>query len=473
MKNLEKVNYRGFIWPVIVGVILWLLTPMKPAAVPVAGWHMFALFVGTIIACITRPLPIGGVSILAFALTVLTGTLPMDKAILGFGNSSIWMIAMAFFIARGFIKTGLGRRIALNFVRLFGKKTLGLAYSLIGVDLIMAPATPSNTARAGGVLYPIIKSLAQSFGSDPKDGTERKIGSFLVFAEYHGDMITAAMFMTAMAANPLVQTLAKSSGVNISWGGWFLAALVPGIISLIVVPWLIYKMYPPEIKETPNAKQWAEKELDQMGKMTLPEKLMAVIFIIALVLWMTGSLTKIDASLAAFLTLGLLLVVGVLSWTDVLHETGAWNTLTWFSVLVMMAGSLTTLGFIPWLSSSIGSMLHGMGWFLVLAILIVFFFYSHYLFASSTAHVTAMYSALLAVAISAHVPPMLAALLLGFFGNLNASTTHYASGPAPVLFGSGYVPQNKWWSLNLVLGVFYLVVWIGIGSLWMKVIGMW
>ncbi|MEZ7280628.1 anion permease [Limosilactobacillus fermentum] len=473
MKNLEKVNYRGFIWPVIVGVILWLLTPMKPAAVPVAGWHMFALFVGTIIACITRPLPIGGVSILAFALTVLTGTLPMDKAILGFGNSSIWMIAMAFFIARGFIKTGLGRRIALNFVRLFGKKTLGLAYSLIGVDLIMAPATPSNTARAGGVLYPIIKSLAQSFGSDPKDGTERKIGSFLVFAEYHGDMITAAMFMTAMAANPLVQTLAKSSGVNISWGGWFLAALVPGIISLIVVPWLIYKMYPPEIKETPNAKQWAEKELDQMGKMTLPEKLMAVIFIIALVLWMTGSLTKIDASLAAFLTLGLLLVVGVLSWTDVLRETGAWNTLTWFSVLVMMAGSLTTLGFIPWLSSSIGSMLHGMSWFLVLAILIVFFFYSHYLFASSTAHVTAMYSALLAVAISAHVPPMLAALLLGFFGNLNASTTHYASGPAPVLFGSGYVPQNKWWSLNLVLGVFYLVVWIGIGSLWMKVIGMW
>ena len=473
MKNLEKVNYWGFIWPVIVGVILWLLTPMKPAAVPVAGWHMFALFVGTIIACITRPLPIGGVSILAFALTVLTGTLPMDKAILGFGNSSIWMIAMAFFIARGFIKTGLGRRIALNFVRLFGKKTLGLAYSLIGVDLIMAPATPSNTARAGGVLYPIIKSLAQSFGSDPKDGTERKIGSFLVFAEYHGDMITAAMFMTAMAANPLVQTLAKSSGVNISWGGWFLAALVPGIISLIVVPWLIYKMYPPEIKETPNAKQWAEKELDQMGKMTLPEKLMAVIFIIALVLWMTGSLTKIDASLAAFLTLGLLLVVGVLSWTDVLHETGAWNTLTWFSVLVMMAGSLTTLGFIPWLSSSIGSMLHGMSWFLVLAILIVFFFYSHYLFASSTAHVTAMYSALLAVAISAHVPPMLAALLLGFFGNLNASTTHYASGPAPVLFGSGYVPQNKWWSLNLVLGVFYLVVWIGIGSLWMKVIGMW
>lgn len=383
------------------------------------------------------------------------------------------MIAMAFFIARGFIKTGLGRRIALNFVKAFGKRTLGLAYSLIGVDLILAPATPSNTARAGGVLYPIIKSLSQSFGSDPKNGTQRKIGSFLIFAEYHGDMITAAMFMTAMAANPLVQTLAKGSGVNITCGGWFLAALVPGIISLIVVPWLIYKMYPPEVKETPNAKQWAEEQLSEMGPMSVAEKIMAVIFVLALILWMTGSFIGIDATLAAFIALALLLLTGVLSWQDVLHETGAWNTLPWFSVLVMMAGSLTSLGFIPWLSKAISSSLHGMSWVLVLIILIVFYFYSHYLFASSTAHVTAMYSALLAVAISASVPPMLAALLLGFFGNLMASTTHYASGPAPVLFGSGYVPQSKWWSLNFVLGIFYLVVWIGIGSLWMKLIGMW
>jgi DASS family divalent anion:Na+ symporter len=464
MEKLEHVNYKGFILPLVVGIVLWLMTPLKPAAVPVAGWHMFALFVGTIIACITRPLPIGGVSIVAFALTVLTKTVPMDKAIVGFGNASIWMIAMAFFIARGFIKTGLGRRIALNFVKAFGKRTLGLAYSLIGVDLILAPATPSNTARAGGVLYPIIESLSQSFGSDPKDGTERKIGSFLIFAEYHGDMITAAMFMTAMAANPLVQTLAKGCGVIITWTGWFLAALVPGIISLIVVPWLIYKMYPPEIKETPNAKEWADEQLAKMGPMTLPEKIMAVVFVVALLLWITGSFIGIDATLAAFIALALLLLTGVLSWQDVLHETGAWNTLTWFSVLVMMAGSLTALGFIPWLSKAISGSLHGMNWVLVLIILIVFYFYSHYLFASSTAHVTAMYSALLAVAISANVPPMLAALLLGFFGNLMASTTHYASGPAPVLFGSGYVPQSKWWSLNLILGVFYLVVWIGIGS---------
>lgn len=359
MKSLEKVDYKKFIVPVIVGLIIWFATPLRPVAISVAGWHMFALFVATIIACITQPLPIGAVSIIAFALVVLTKTVPMEKAIVGFGNASIWLIAMAFFIARGFIKTGLGRRIALIFVKLFGKRTLGLAYSLIGVDLILAPAMPSNTARAGGIMYPIIESLAKEFDSDPKKKTERKIGSFLIFAEYHGNMITSAMFMTAMAGNPLVQTLAKSNGVHLQWMDWFLAGLVPGLLSLIIIPFIIYKLYPPEIKETPNAKEWADSELEKMGKITVPEKVMIGIFIFALLLWVLGSTLKIDATLTAFMALSLLLITGVLTWKDILNESGAWNTLTWFSVLVMMASQLNELGFIPWLSKTIAGSLHG------------------------------------------------------------------------------------------------------------------
>lgn len=473
MKTFERVNYKGFIAPVVVGLVLWFLSPLFPATVSMAGWHMLALFVATIVACITKPMPIGAVSIVAFALVGLTKTMDIKESILGFGNASIWLIAMAFFIARGFIKTGLGKRIAFNFVKVFGKKTLGLAYSLIGVDLILAPATPSNTARAGGVLYPIIESLSEAFGSKAGDGTERKMGSFLIFAEYHGDLITAAMFMTAMAGNPLAATFARQAGVNITWTSWFLAALVPGLISLIVVPWLIYKMYPPQIKETPNAKEWANEQLAEMGPMTMPEKVMAVLFVLALLLWATGSYIHVNETLTAFMTLGLLLITGILTWADVLKESGAWNTLTWFSVLVMMAGSLTKLGVIPWMSKVIASSLHGLPWFWVMVVLLLFYFYVHYMFASSTAQVTALYGALLAVGISAGVPGMLMAMMLAVFGNLMSSTTHYASGPAPVLFGSGYVSQSKWWTMNLILGLFYIVVWIGVGSLWMKLIGMW
>ncbi len=257
--TLNKVNYKAFILPVLVGLIIWLCTPIKPVGVSVVAWHILALFVATILGCITQPIPIAGVALVGMTLTVLLGVVPMQLAMTSFGNSTVWMIAAAYLMSRGFINTGLGRRIALMFVRLFGKKTLGLAYSLVGVDLVTAPATPSNTARAGGIVYPIIESLAQTFGSKGNDETRSKIGSYLVYTEFHGNMITSAMFITAMAPNLVAVTLAKTLHVSIPWFTWFLAGLVPGVICLIAVPWLIYKMYPPEIKDTPNAKEWADK----------------------------------------------------------------------------------------------------------------------------------------------------------------------------------------------------------------------
>ncbi|MFF5514160.1 anion permease [Staphylococcus capitis] len=469
----NTVKYRKFILPIVVGLIIWALTPFKPDALNDQAWYMFAIFVATIIACITQPMTIGAVSIIGFTIMVLVGIMDTKSAVEGFGNSSIWLIAMAFFISRGFVKTGLGRRIALQFVKLFGKKTLGLAYSLVGVDLILAPATPSNTARAGGIMFPIIKSLSESFGSTPKDGTERKMGAFLIFTEFQGNLITAAMFLTAMAGNPIAQSLAeKTAHVHITWMNWFVAAIAPGLISLIVVPFIIYKMYPPTVKETPNAKKWATEQLEEMGKISLAEKFMIGIFIVALILWITGSFINIDATLTAFIALSLLLLTGVLNWKDILNETGAWNTLVWFSVLVLMADQLNKLGFIPWLSKLIAHSLGGFSWPIVLVLLILFFFYSHYLFASATAHVSAMYAALLGVAVAAGAPPLFSALMLGFFGNLLASTTHYSSGPAPILYASGYVSQKRWWLMNLVLGIVYFIIWIGLGSLWMKLIGM-
>ncbi|MDN6291669.1 MAG: anion permease, partial [Tetragenococcus halophilus] len=249
--------------------------------------------------------------------------------------------------------------------------------------------------------------------------------------------------------------------------------LLPGIVSLIVIPFLIYKIYPPKIKETPNAKQWADKRLKDMGKFSLPEKMMSIIFILALISWMTSSLTGIDATLTAFIALALLLLTGVLNWQDVLQETGAWNTLTWFSVLVMMATQLNELGFIPWFSNLIVSNLGNMNWFLVLCLLCVIYFYSHYLFASATAHVSAMYAALLGVALAADVPGQLAALMLGFFGSLVSSTTHYSSGPAPIYFGSKFVTQSEWWKMNFILGLVYIIIWLGVGTAWTKVIGIW
>lgn len=481
---LSKVNYKGFILPLVVGIALWLLTPLKPATITVAGWHMFALFLATIIACITKPMPIAGVAIISYVIMIGAQIVPMASVMKGntivqkgalsaFADSTPWTIAMAYMIARGFVKTGLGRRIALLFVRAFGKKTLGLGYSMSFIDLIISPATPSNTARSGGVVYPIIESLAHTFGSDPKDGTEKKIGSYLVYNEFQANTITSSLFMTASAPNVAAVGLAEANGVHISWFGWLAAAIVPGLIALLVVPFIIYKMYPPEIKETPNARSWAQGQLDEMGKMKNSEKVMMGIFILALVLWMLSSfMPAINATWVAFLATALLLVTGILSTKDILNETGAWNVVVWFSILIFMAGQLSAAGgVIPWLQATIKSSIGGMSPMVVMAILVLVYFYSHYFFASSTAHVVAMYAPLLLIAKSAGVPVMFAAIMLGMTGAIFQSTTHYSSGPATALFAPGYVKQGEWWKMSFVLGLFYLVLYGVIGGLWMTVIG--
>jgi len=416
----------------------------------------------------------GAMAMIAIAVTALTRTLSIGESLSGFANSTIWLIVTAFFIARGFIKTGLGRRIAFLFVALLGKRSLGLGYGLVAADLVLAPAIPSNTARAGGVVFPIMRALANAFQSEPSTGTARKIGAYLATTAFQGTVITSAMFLTAMAANPLIVKFAADQGITLSWGTWALAAALPGIASLIVIPWVIYVLYPPEIKETPAATQLAHRELQRMGPVAPREWIMLATFVLLLVLWIFApQLGDLNATTAALTGLLVLLLTGVLTWQDLLEERGAWDTLVWFSALVMMATFLSKLGLIPWFSKEMGGLVAGTYWVTAFAILVLVYFYSHYFFASQTAHISAMYPAFLAVALGLGAPPLLAALVLAFSSNLFSSLTHYATGPAPVYFGAGYVELGTWWGLGFLISVINIVIWVGLGGLWWKVLGLW
>jgi DASS family divalent anion:Na+ symporter len=416
----------------------------------------------------------GAMALLGIAATALSGTLTINQALSGFGNSTIWLIVVAFFISHGFIKTGLGSRIAYLFMAALGKKTLGLSYGLIATDLVLAPAIPSNTARAGGIVFPLVRASARAFGSNPDDGTAHKIGAFLIQAAFQGNVITSAMFLTAMAANPLAAKLAGQMHINVSWGQWAIAAVVPGLVSLVLIPFLLYKAYPPEIKETPGASELAKQKLLGMGKMRRQEWIMLAVFILLLFLWIFGDqLAKIDSATTALVGLGVLLVTGVLTWKDILEEEGAWDTLVWFAALVMMASFLNELGLIPWFTHAAQGMVGGVNWIIAFLALCLVYFYSHYLFASQTAHVSSMYAAFLSVSVAVGTPPLLAALVLGFVGNLFSSLTHYGSGPAPVLFGSGYVELAAWWKLGALASIINILIWLIVGGLWWKLLGLW
>ncbi|MDF2929041.1 MAG: anion transporter family protein, partial [Anaerospora sp.] len=278
----------------------------------------------------------------------------------------------------------------------------------------------------------------------------------------------------SMAGNPLIALLAAQAlHIQITWGQWALAAAVPGLISILVVPYFLYKFYPPEITKTPEAKALAASELKKMGAMSRGEKIVTMVFVGALVLWSTSQYTKLDATVVAMLAVVVMLATEVLEWKDVLEEKGAWDTLIWMGSLVGLADFLSKLGFIPWFAKAVAASIAGIPWVPAFVILTVVYLYAHYAFASLTAHITAMYSAFVAVAVAAGAPPYLAALAIGFMSNLCMSLTHYAAGPSPIYFGAGFVDQNTWWRLGFIISVINLIIWVGFGSIWWKVLGLW
>lgn len=488
MKTLEKVNYKGFILPVVIGAILWLLTPVRPGGLSVQAWEMFAIFVATIVGCITKPLPIGGTTLIGLIVTVLVGLAPVQNEVnpktgavnagilSAFSNSASWLIAMAFIIAYGISKTGLGNRIAYWMIRRFGKRSIGIAYAITGLEIVLGTLIPSNSARTGGVVWPVTESISKDYDSLPNDPSRKKIGAFLSFIAFHANVISTALFITGAAPNMVASQMAVQKGYTMSWISWFTAAIVPALIATIVIPLIIYKIFPPEIKETPDAKNWADEHLAEMGPVSKPEKIMSVVFLLAIILWVLSGIFKIpqlDSTFVAFLAVGLLLITGVLTMQDALKQTGAWNILIWLSILVFMAGKLISFGFIDWFSKTIQTGLHGISWEIVLAVLVILMFYTHYFFASGTAHMTALYLPFLSVAVATGAPLALSAMLLAFTGAINASTTHYANGPASILATTGYIKQGEWWKFNFILGLVYLLIFGVIGTVWMKIIGMW
>ncbi|WP_313377225.1 anion permease [Chishuiella sp.] len=475
---MKDIDVKSLIITFVVGLAIWFI-PIPEGVTPEA-WHLFAIFVSTILGIILKAAPMGVMCMLAVAFISFFQLLaPGDASksitlsLRGFGDKVIWLIGISFFIARGFIKTGLGNRIAFIFIKIFGKSTLGLAYGLGLADLVLAPAIPSNTARGGGIIYPIMKSMALSFDSDAsKPETNRKLGSFLTLNCYYMNLIASSMFLTGTASNPMCQKFAADLGINISWMSWAAAGLVPGIIAFILTPFILYKIYPPELKKTEDAPRVASEKLKEMGKLSKPEILMLMTFFILLILWITGDLFKIDATTTAFLGLSILLLTSVLTWDDVKSEKGAWDTIVWFAVLVMMASSLNDLGFIGWFSNLVKGEMGGMSWHYAYPLIIIIYFLSHYIFASATAHVAAMYAALLGVGVSLGVPPGLLALMLGFMGSVYGTLTHYGHGPAPVFFGSGYVELKTWWKYGLIIGVLLLFIYLVIGTAWISLIGL-
>jgi len=455
----------------VVWAAIWFIPP--PSGITPKSWHLLAIFVATITGSIVRPVPGGAMVLLGIAALALTGTLPTEEALAGYGDPIVWLVLAAFFMSRGMIKTGLGRRIALTFIRAIGRHSLGLGYALVSTDMLLAMFIPSNGARAGGIIFPVAKSLAEAYDSRPGE-TANRLGAFLMTLIYQCDVIVCAMFLTGQASNVLIAKFAQQvTGIELTYARWALAGAVPGLISLAVVPLVLYRVFPPEIRHTPAAAQFAADELKRMGPTKSGEKLMLIVFALVASLWMTTALHGINYAAVALLGICVLLLSGVLNWQDVISERGAWDVFIWYGGLIRMAEALGETGITKRFAEAAASFTVGWKWWLALGLLLLIYFYAHYGFASITAHATAMYVPFLVVILAAGAPPYLAVLSLAYFSNLDASLTHFGTTPAPIYFGAGYVKQRTWWTLGLLVSLITIPIWVIFGFTWWKLLKLW
>ena len=469
LKNFVSQKFFVLALCASLGFVLWR-TP-APAGISVEGWKVVSVFAFTLLSMILKPISIGMTTLMSLGVLITTGVLTFGQAFQGFTNEVVWLVVFAFFIARGFIKTGLGLRIAYMMMSRFGSSSLGMAYSLGLTEFVLGSAIPSVTARAGGVIYPVVSSLSRAFDSDPVT-SPRKIGAFLMATVFQLSSITSAMFLTGMAGNPMAQALAREQGVNITWGSWFITALVPGIVSLSLLPLIIYKFYPPEIKKSPETKTFAVNKLKELGPMKKVEWLMISVFALMITLWVLAPVLHVSATIVALLGLAILVLSNVITWDDVLKENSAWDTLIWFSALLVLAGSLTRFGVMGVFSDYVARSVGGYPWYIGFSIVAVVYFYAHYFFASNAAHISAMFAPFLLVSISIGTPPVLAAMVLCYFSALFGCLTTYGTGHAPIYFGSGYVAAKDWWRVGFIVSLFHLAIWFTVGAAWWKVLGL-
>jgi DASS family divalent anion:Na+ symporter len=460
-------------WAIVLGAAGLVLFPGPPAGITDASWRLFAIFVATIVGSIVRPVPAGAMVFLGVCAVALTGALPPAEALRGYADPIVWLVLCAFFMSRGVLKTGLGRRIAFLFIRAIGHRSIGLAYALVGTDALLASLVPSNGARAGGVVFPVAKSLADAYDSAPGPSA-RRLGAYLMTTVYQCDVVACAMFLTGQASNVLIAKFAlDAANVELTYARWFVGGVVPGLLCLALVPLLLYRIYPPEVRHTPGAARLAADTLRAMGRTTRDERVMLVVFAGVAALWMTTALHGINYAIVALTGICALLLTGVLTWDELLGERAAWDVFIWYGGLVRMAEALGETGITRLFAQATAGYTAGWAWGAALAGLALVYYFAHYGFASITAHATAMFTPFLVVILAAGAPPLLAVLVLAYFSNLSAALTHYGTTPAPIYFGARFVSQRAWWTHGFLASLLTITIWSTVGLLWWRLLGWW
>lgn len=457
---------------VVCFVPLLLLFVDPPEGMNPKAWGLFPFYAGAILGVMLRPLGEAAIMMIFLGLyaVIMRGH---SVALSGFALTMTWLVVGAFVIAQAFRDTNLGKRIAYTLIGIFGRTPLGLGYAAAFSDFVIAPVTPSNAARTGGIIYPIFKSVAEALGSTP-DHNPRAIGSYLSMLLYIVTMTTGITFLTGYAANTVAWSLASEIlKLDISWLQWTTAFIVPSLVILVVSPWLMYKIYKPTIGVIDN-KRTAREGLEAIGPMSRNEKILLGLFVLAIAGWATSSYTKVNSTgvVLGFIALGILF--GVLDWKKIAVNEQVWSTLAWYGGILGMAGALNKFEFFSWMAHQLQlyvdfSSFSHLG---LLLLLVVAGTACRYLFVSCGAYMASVLPVQFTIGLAAGLPVWDMFLVFLTCGVMGALVTHYANAAGPVLFGGGYVPVKVWWIIGLFFTLFSYVIFALIGVPYWSAIGL-
>ena len=453
--------------PFALGFGIWF-APV-PAGLTVPSWHLFAVFIAAISSVLVGAFPLLTSTMLAVAAVVLTGTISPAKAFGGFANASVLLVVIAFLVAQAVVKSGLGARISLFMVSRFGRSSLGLAYSIVLTDALIAPAFPSNTAR-GGVLFPIVLSVAQGSGSRPDDPEGRRLGGYLMFCAMASLAVSSALWMTATSANPIGIQVAQEFGLEIGFGKWLVAASVPALTAILLIPWVVARLFPPGVGETPGAPMAARKALAALGPLSRDERITAVAFVLMVSGWIFADTLELNVTSIAFAGLGLLLMTNVLTVDDMAAQGDTLATFLWLAVLFALSGQLNELGFMGYAGQRLASHLGGLSWPVTYVTLVALYVAIHYLFVSQSSQVLALMGVFLDVGIRGGVPAPLMAFALLFASSYFSVITPQGGSQNVIFVGSGYLTQSELYRLGLLMTLFFLAVFLVVGTAWILLI---
>jgi DASS family divalent anion:Na+ symporter len=451
----------------LLAVVSWWMPP--PEGLGLQAWRLFVIFAAAILAVVTDALPILTASVFAVAVAVLSGLLPPADAYAGFGNGTILLIVIAFLVAGAVVKCGLGTRGGHWVVSRFGRSTLGLSYSIFVIDAVIAPAFPSNTARSG-VLYPLTVSLAEAAGAKPDRADRRKLGAFLMYSGIVSLSVSSALWLTAMAANPLGAEIARGVGVEIGFGTWLLASSVPTLCAMVVLPLALHRIIGPEVRATPEAPAAARRALAALGPFSRQEWIVLIVFVGMVVLWASAATLGLDSTAIAFLGLGTLLVTGAITLSDIAKQGDVLATFIWFAVLFTLSSQLNDLGFMGFVGRELASALGGLASPTAGLILVAAYILLHYLFVSQTAHLLALFGVFLDVGVKLGVHPALLAFQLLFATNYFSAITPQGSSANLLFAGSGYLSQGDLYRLGAITTGISVLIYFVIGTAWLSMV---